>query len=138
MKKVLFISLLLVAVFLIGSSGVAVGASCIDYQDYSCKVYVYKEGGLVKTVPDCVKLCYEAFGVTINDSFGKDLFNGTLYPALDDEDLLGTYNSVPGMGGCSVEFPSRRSINVRLAAIQQDSGFVYVFRCAECDNCCSP
>jgi len=135
MKKVLFISLLLVAVFLIGSAGVAVG-KCIDYQDYTCKIHGYKNGELNQPNPfsDCVTLCYDdPFAVTIDDIGGMNYFNGTLYPALDYENLLGTFNSQNGPGGISVEFPSRRSIKV---TSEQGAGFVYVSNCTACDGCC--
>ena len=136
MKKVLFISLLLIAVFLIGSSGVAVGA-CIDYQDYTCKVHVYQNGEVVDTTSDCVTLCYQDFAVLISDEGGVGFFEGTLYPALDYEDLLGTFDSVQaGMGGCSVEFPSRRSIKVALTLIEQGARVVDVFNCTACNKCC--
>ena len=141
MKKVLFISLLLVAVFLIGSAGVA-SAQCNFQQDYACKAHAYVIGEFVIATPvsDCVTLCYEDFAVAIDDKGpgGVKFFNGMLYPALDYEDLLGTFNSTAGMGGCSVEFPSRRSIKVALALIEAGAGVVDVFNCTACNNCCHP
>ena len=139
MKKVLFISLLLVAVFLIASSGVA-SAVCSNYQDYTCKGYEYDKGKLYPVpISDCVELCYDdPFAVTINDTAGEDFWSCTLYPALDYEDLLGSLASVAGSGGCSVEFPSRRSIKVTLTFIEDDDGIVDVFNCTACNNCCHP
>ena len=135
MKKVLFISLLLVAVFLIGSAGVA-SAQCNFQQDYTCKLHAYQNGKVGATISDCVTLCYEDFAVAINDPAGLDFFKGMLYPALDYEDLLGTFNSTGGMGGCSVEFPSRRSIRVNLTFIGGGIGVVNVLNCTACDGCC--
>ena len=138
MKKVLFISLLLVAVFLIGSAGVA-SAQCNFQQDYTCKVHVYKNGELSPATPypDCVRLCYEDFAVDIDDLGGEDFWGCTLYPALDYQNLLGLLDSEDGPGGCSVEFPSRRSITVKLTFIEEDEGYVDVYNCTPCNNCCS-
>ena len=135
MKKVLFISLLLVAVFLIGSTGVE-SVVCNFEQDYTCKVHGYKNGTLGGTDSDCVTLCYQDFAVLISDEGGVGFFEGTLYPALDYEDLLGTFNSQNGTGGCSVEFPSRRSIKVALTLIEQGARVVDVFNCTACNKCC--
>ena len=137
MKKVLFLSLLLVAVFLIGSSGVAVGA-CIDYQDYTCKAHVYQNGEFEEPpFPDCVRLCYEDFAVDVNDEGGEDFWGCISYPALDYENLLGSFDSEFKSGGCSVEFSSRRSITVKLTFIEEDEGYVDVYNCTPCNNCCS-
>ena len=133
MKKVLFISLLLVAVFLIGSSGVAADG-CIDYQDYTCKATVYQEGKIMGFFTSCVELCYDdPFAVGIEGPS----FEGTLYPALDDDGLLGTFSEITwGVGGCSVDFSSRRAIRVRFSFIQNGEGVVDIFNCTPCNNCC--
>ena len=128
MKKVLFISLLLVAVFLIASSGVA-SAVCFNYQDYTCKGHASHNGKFDGYRSDCVELCFDGpFFVTISNS-SPSWFVGTLYPALDYENLLGTFDGKHMSGGISVEFSSRRSIRMMLSYIEEAAGYVDVFDC---------
>ena len=132
MKKVLFISLLLIAVFLIGSAGVA-SALCSNFQDYTCKATEYHDGKLVSRWVNCVELCYDnPFYVSIE----SPCFEGTLYPALDYDNLLGTADAC-GLSGCSVE-RNGRSIGVKLSYIEEDEGFVDVYNCTPCNDCCRP
>ena len=79
MKKVLFISLLLVSAFLICSSGAAL-AQCTHYQDYACTLYESEYGQTYDFSDSCVELCYDDGFEVIISSFW---FTGYLYPAPD-------------------------------------------------------
>jgi hypothetical protein len=137
MKKVLFTSLLLVSVFLIGSSGVAL-AQCSNYQDYTCSAYVYLHGENIEQFTSCVELCYDdGFGVGITGPS----FTGYLYPIgppQDQDYFLGTFSETTwGFGGCFLD-RQRKRIHVEFSFIQDGGGVVDKFKCKECDDCCSP
>jgi hypothetical protein len=134
MKKVFVVLLILVSIFLIGNAGKAL-ARCLDYQDYECTVTGYQYGEVDFTDTDCVELCYDdGFEVYINTPF----FYGYLYPATGSKNLLGTcYDYEYDWTGCSVESRGR-SIIVKLSYIQEDDGYVVIYKCTPCDGCCIP
>jgi hypothetical protein len=132
MKKVFVVSLLLVSIFLIGSSGKAL-ARCLDYQEYECSVTGYQDGEVDFIDTDCLELCFDdGFEVDIYSPF----FYGYLYPATGSKNLLGTcYDYTYSWTGCSVERRGR-SITVKLSYIQEDDGYVVIHKCTPCDGCC--
>ena len=137
MKKILFISLLVVTVFLVGSSGVA-SASCTNYQDYSCPGNAWEFGMDNGSRSNCVEFCYDdGFSVGVYNI--PVFFNGTLYPATSNEHLLGTFYDYDWMawGGLSVDRKGR-SIIVKLTEIEDGDGWVDIYNCTPCNNCCRP
>ena len=137
MKKVLFISLLLVSAFLICSSGLAL-AQCSNYQDYTCTIMGREYGQFYEMFPDCLELCYDdGFEVYFNDFAGVDCIEGDLYPAPDNKHLLGTvYDYCDwGWGGCSFEFKGK-TIIAQFSWIQDDNGWGDKATCTPCNGCC--
>jgi hypothetical protein len=132
MKKVLFVSLLLVSIFLIGNAEVAL-AQCDYYQDYTCTVTRMHNGEVDSIFPDVVQLCYEGFDVYLYDLF---CFECYLYP-INQKNLLGTADTLWGWAGCSVEF-SGRSITAKVTYVEEDAGNVSILKCKPCDNCFGP
>jgi hypothetical protein len=134
MKKVFLVSLLLVSIFLFGSSGVAL-AQCMDYQDYGCTLYETEYGQTYDFSDTCVELCYDDdFEVIISSPCW---FTGYLYPAPDYKHLAGTASTSVGWAGCSVESQGR-SITAQLAYIQNGYGYVDKLKCTPCNDCCRP
>jgi len=123
MKKVFIVSLLLVSIFLISNAEVA-SAQCMDYHSYECTIAQTQYGEITNTFNTCVGLCYDdGFEVV---AYGW--FTAYLYPATDNRHLLGTANSANGWAGCSVEFKGRSLIG-KLSYIQDDGGYVDIFKC---------
>jgi hypothetical protein len=137
MKKVFFVSLLLVSIFLIGNAELASAGCCTNYQDYYCTGITSEDGYIDDTWEDCAELCYDdGFEVYINDFAGWDEYYGYLYPAPDNKHLLGTfYDYTYGWGGLSVEFKGRSMI-VNFTWIQNDDGYVAKAKCTPCNDCC--
>ena len=132
MKKTYIVSLLLLSIFLIASSGVALADFCSDYQMYECSRIETQYGEITYTATECMELCYD-FGFEVYiEGF---CFNGFLYPATDSRHLLGTTNTCAGWAGTSVEFKGR-SIIVNLTGIQADNGYAEIYKCTPCTNCC--
>ena len=132
MKKVFFVSLLLVSIFLIGNAEFA-AAQCSDYQDYQCTGTVTQYGEIVEIFNDCVELCYFDDGVV---GIYKEFGSGYLYPVTGSKNLLGTYYDYTYYWtGCSVEFKGK-SIISKFAYIEDDSGYVVTDKCKPCNDCC--
>src|SRR4030042_3070681 len=131
MKKVFLVSLLLLGVFLISSSGVAL-AQCMDWQEYQCSVIGTQYGEVDFIDTDCLALCFDdVFEVDIYSPF----FYGYLYPATGSKNLLGTaYDYEFGWTGCSVERRGR-SIISKVSYIPEDDGYVVIHKCTPCDGC---
>jgi hypothetical protein len=135
MKKVFFISLLLVSAFIIGSSGVAWAPPplCTNYQDYECNYTYYVEGKTNYIDTDCLKICYDKnFEV---DVYG-DCFTCYLYPATGSKNLLGIGDTCGGMAGCSVEFKGRSIITKVTFVEYSPPGLENISRCTPCNDCC--
>jgi hypothetical protein len=138
MKKALFISLLLVSAFLIGSS--AALAQCTNYQDYECTIIETHYGQVDDMFSDCLELCYDdGFEVDFNDFAGIDCIEGYLYPAPDNKHLLGTGYSYcdNSWAGCSVEFKGK-TVTVKCSWIEglvEGYGFVDKSTCTPCNDC---
>ena len=132
MKKVFFISLLLISVFLIGSSGVA-SAQCMDYQDYECQYTVYQYGYIDGGVDyDCIEVCFDdGFEVYATD-YG--FFETWLYPAPGKKNLLGVADTGAGWAGFSMEF-NGRSMTYKFSFIQDDDGYTEKGTCIPSNNC---
>lgn len=130
MKKVFLISLLLVIVFLIGSSGVAL-ASCDYLQDYRCTVTKMQYGVTVSIFSDCMQLCYVGPNVYLYDPFCVYCY---LYPVTGDKYLLGNATTLWGLAGCYVELKGR-SLTARLTFIEENQGYVDIIKCTPCDGC---
>lgn len=139
MKKVVFISLLLVSAFIIASSGVAWAPPplCTNYQDYECTTIGMQYGEFMGSESTCVKLCTDYPSDAPYDYLYGDWFTCYLYPATGSKYLLGTAYTAAGWGGCSVERRGR-SITAKVTLIQQDTGQVVILNCKPCDNCCGP
>ena len=131
MKKVVFVSLLLASIFLIGSSGVALAGGC---QDYKCSGVEMQYGEVSNIYTTEVELCLSKFDA---DLYGY-WFDCELYPVAgagsSTKNLLGTGDTEYEWAGCSVERRGR-SIAVILTYIQEDEGYVDKFNCTLCDDC---
>ena len=131
MKKVFLVCLLLVGIFLIGSSGKAL-AACMDYRSYECTHTETQYGKITYMGTECVGLCYD-------DGFEVDVYGNCfvcyLYPATDSKYLLGTANTCAGWSGCSVEFKGR-SIIVKATNVQDDDGYEHLYKCTPTNVVC--
>jgi hypothetical protein len=135
------IAVLLIAAFfcisLTGTDGIAqplvnIITLCEDHQDYECTHTAYQYGEVYDLGPTCMELCYddgfevEAYGVW---------FSCYLYPT-NSKNLLGTADTNYEWAGCSVERRGR-SLTASITYIQEGEGYVDIFRCKACNNCCS-
>jgi hypothetical protein len=137
MKKALLISLLLVSIFLIGSSVATAFPVCTNYQDYSCTYTGYQYGEIYGTGPDCVELCYDdGFEVDTYSFMYGNWFYGYLYPATGSKNLLGTADTTTEWAGISAELRGK-SMTMKFAFIQDGSGYVLIEKCKQCNNCCA-
>ena len=129
MKKVFFVSLLLVSLFLIGSSGVASAQECTDYE---CS-WITTCDGEVDSIDYgwCIELCTDGFEFYATD---YDWYEAWLYPAPDDKHLLGTADTDYDWAGYSIEFKGRSLIGI-FSFIQEDEGCVEVDHCVPSTNC---
>ena len=131
MKKVLLISLLLVSIFIIGSSGEAL-AQC---QDYQCTVTLFQDGEVEEVGSTQVELC--PFYISYPTYLTGYWFTCYLYPTTGSKHLLGTAATMADWAGCSVEFKGR-SLTAQLTYIQEDLGYANTFKCTPCDGCFVP
>ena len=132
MKKVLFISLLLVSAFLISSTGVA-SAQCTSTQDYRCTVTETYWGEYVDTWTDTVQICYDdAYDAGIWDYDYEDDFYCYVYPATDLKHWVGT--DLYYYGGCYAEFQGKSMI-LQVTDTYYNYGHVYTYRCIPCNGC---
>jgi hypothetical protein len=134
MKKIFFVSLILVSAFLIGSSGVA-WAPCMNYQQYQCTGTAYQYGEVDETYGTCVGLCLDYLSYADYDYLWGEWFNCYLYPATDNKHLLGTADTMYEWAGCSVELRGR-SLTAKLSYIEEDEGYIDVIKCTPCNDCC--
>jgi hypothetical protein len=130
MRKVFFISLILMSVFLCTSAVVLAGPSVC--QDYECAVIGTQYGVVDYIDTECVELCNDGGFETHLDGF---CFGCFLYPSTDERHLLGTADTCSGWAGCSVEFRGT-SITTKLTLIQDNAGSVLKFDCKPCNDCC--
>jgi len=135
MKKVFIVSLLLISIFLIGSTEMAFA----QWTLYCCDGMVREDGEVQYTTSDSCMGLYDdgSFEVGI-DMLGSviDTYGGTLYPAPDSKHLLGTIEGIAfGWGGCSVEFKGVQAL-VKITWVQDDNGWVTTYTCTPSNNCC--
>jgi hypothetical protein len=113
-------------------AGIALAvAVCQDYQDYQCTGTEYEYGEVTEIYDTCVELC---LGSQYPLYLYGGWFYGYLYP-INSKNFLGTADTYYEWAGCSVEH-SGKSIKVKLSYIQEDEGYVDIFRCKPCNNCC--
>ena len=131
MKNLFLISLILVSILLIGSSGTAL-AQC---QAYTCNVILFQYGEVDNLGPTQVELCpfYIDYPTYLNGYW----FTCYLYPTAGSKHLMGTAATTDGWAGCSVEFKGR-SLTAQLTYIQDDDGYTDIFKCTPCDSCFVP
>jgi len=115
-----------------GPVGIALAvAVCQDYQDYQCTGTEYEYGEVTEIYDTCVELC---LGSQYPLYLYGGWFYGYLYP-INSKNFLGTADTYYEWAGCSVEHIGK-SIKVKLSYIQEDEGYVDIFRCKPCNNCC--
>jgi hypothetical protein len=135
MKKVFVVSLLLVSIFLIDSSGEAfLTDGC---QEYQCSTIEGQHGEVYYYGEACVELCpdYPAYPNVLSGFLSGDWIDCYLYPATGLKYLLGTADTNYGWGGCSVE-KRGRSMTAKITYIQEGEGYVDIIKCTPCDDCC--
>jgi hypothetical protein len=133
MKKVIVVSLLLIGIFLIGSSGKAWATFiCVNPEEYQCNFTQYVYGEVNFQGPFCANLCLNY--PSSPDSLYVESLACDLYPSTGSKYLLGTCNTYSI--GCSVEL-NGRSLTARFTGIEDNEGYVGILKCKPCNDCCA-
>ena len=124
MKKVIFVSLLLLSVFFIGSVAESAPSEC---QDYWCTYTAKCDDGSGFYGQEPATLCSDGFQGTIGSYwYGCDIF------AVSPKNLLGDGGSMAGDIACSVHI-NARSIAIDLSTTEE--GCTEQHRCVPCIGC---
>jgi hypothetical protein len=118
-------------VFFMGTEGIA-QINNMACQQYQCDGIGTMEGEVIAAEPTCVELCQDDFYSVLYGGW----FDCYLYPATDPRHRLGTAYTYMGWAGCSME---RKGVSIiaNVSYIQDGFGYVELFKCTPCNNCCS-
>jgi hypothetical protein len=132
MKKVFFVSLLLVSIFLIGSSGKAFANG--ECQWYQCSGKYLCLDGESGEWEDCVEICIDEGSARIGSPywFGCDLGGISLFGS--NKNFVGVGDSTEGLLGCSVSLRGR-SMTVDLYEIESIPPCLDQLKCVKNDEC---
>ena len=117
-------------IFFMGTDGIA-QINNMACQEYQCEGTGMLEGEVIGTEPTCVELCQDDFDAILYGYW----FGCYLYPAANQKHLMGTASTYIGWAGCSVERKGT-SIIAHVSYIQDGYGYVELFKCTPCNNCC--